>query len=169
MSVYARVPVNVSLGVTHVSWCQGVMSLCLRTYMLTVMCPWSPCSCVLCVPVCVFVNVCYWVSVGVAVFVSPFCLSLSSVHPSLRLLQCVFVTGVCGSVYVSDTLGLPISVSVCHRFCPSMCHHLPRCHHVTHCPGHRWACRAHWCQSWGPSQPTRHGPGRAPVCNACPR
>lgn len=71
--------------------------------------------------------------------------------PVSRCLSCVWpwrvsVTGFCGSVYVSDALGLPISVPVCHCVCPPMCHHLPRCPVCfTHRPGHRWACQAHWC------------------------
>lgn len=68
------------------------------------------------------------------------------------LLQRVSVTGFCGSVYVSDALGLPISVPVCHCVCPPMCHHLPRCPVCfTHRPGHRWACQAHWCPELRPS------------------
>lgn len=68
------------------------------------------------------------------------------------LLQRVSVTGFCGSVYVSDALGLPISVPVCHCVCPPMCHHLPRCPVCfTHHPGHRWACQAHWCPELRPS------------------
>lgn len=70
------------------------------------------------------------------------------------------------------TVALSISVTVCHRVYPSVCHHLPRCHCacVTHRPGHRWVCRAHWCQGCGPAHPTLadRGPGWAPICNPAP-
>ena len=71
-------------------------------------------------------------------------------HPVLSVVVCCVPVTVCLcrwarlSVYVSDTSGLPISVSVC---LPPMCHHLCRCHRLTHRSGHRWVCRAHWCQS----------------------
>lgn len=135
-----------------------------------------------CVRPCVSASgACCWVSVGVCVAVSAcvslcclrlqcVCLcsqSLCFVAASLSslclptavswclspcLLQRVSVTGFCGSVYVSDALGLPISVPVCHCVCPPMCHHLPRCPvGFTHHPGHRWACQAHWCPELQPS------------------
>lgn len=152
---------------THVSLCRCLSRhFCRCCCLCHCVCVSLFCHRLLCVCHCsCFVAVSLCLTTRLPVLVSC-CLLLCL---SLHLLQCVFVTGFCGSVYVSDTLGLPISVSVCHRVCPSMCHHLPRCHPVSHCPGHRWACQAHWCQSLGPSHPTLREPGRAPVCNACPR
>lgn len=121
-----HVRVSVSLGVMHVPCCQAV-SLCLRICMVTVslvaMFARIVCACMsLCQ--CLPVGFCRCCCVCVTLYACVPVLPLSFVC----LLQCVFVTGACGSVYVSDALGLPISVSVCHYVCPSMCHHLPRCH-----------------------------------------
>lgn len=89
------------------------------------------------------------------------------------LSQCVSVPGFSGSVYVSDTLGLPISVPVCHCVCPPMCHHLPRCRRVFYSPprpqvGVSGPLVPRAAAQPIPPSPCR-GPGWAPVCNACPR
>lgn len=94
--------------------------------------------CRMCLPVTVsslslFVP-CHCISVPNLMFAYRCTLMSIPVCLSLCLLQCVSVTGCCESVYVSVTLGLPISVPVCHHVCSPMCHHLPRCRRVRYSP-----------------------------------
>lgn len=135
VSVHVSLSLSVSLGVTRLSWCQHVRVMMARASVLPVMCLWPAYHCV----GCACLSLCPLCHCLCFVLVSPVGLSsypdvYYGVCVSLGLFQRVSVTGFDGSVYVSFTLGLPISVPVCHHVCSPMCHQLARCHRVCYSP-----------------------------------
>lgn len=158
------VPVRLGVSVFSLGFCRCCSAVSLVYMYVTVLSLSSLC------PSLCLLSLCF-----VAVSLSlTLCLPITvSWSLSLCLLQCVSVTGFCVSVYVSDTLGLPISVPVCHRVCPPMCHHLPRCHPVCYSPPRPQVGVSGPLVPRAGAQPIPpslcHGPGWAPVCNDCPR
>lgn len=132
------------------------MSLFCHCLLCVCRCPLCPLPVTICVlSLCLFAYHCVLMSVTVCVChcvsyrVS---LSLGSVglFMSLSLWVCLYLS-----------LCVTVSVPLCVTICPgvTMC--------VTHRPGHRWACRAHWGQGWGQPIPPCLPRARLGACLQC--